>query len=225
MIISDIWVTSDLHLFHPSVCFYRMHRRWPTTEERAQIKTEIIDWHTNRLAGQWDARIRPQDTVIVCGDLTANNGMVEHALEWVKARPGVKRFVLGNHDPAHPMYRDAHKWDGIYYQAFKSVSTSATMNLALPRSGDKVRVKLSHFPYSGDGDSKEDRCTQDRLSDEGLPIVHGHVHTKDQATRSQRGTPQIHIGVDAWGMAPVKMTVVADLLETMIHPAALEDLL
>lgn len=221
---SDIWVTSDLHLFHPAMAFYRMYRRWPTGDEREQIKTEIINWHTDRLAGQWDALVRPQDTVIVCGDLTASSSMVEHALEWVKARPGVKRLILGNHDPAHPMHRDAHKWDGIYYRAFQSVSTSATMNL-VPRAGGKVRVRLSHFPYSGDGDSKEDRCTQDRLRDEGLPVIHGHVHTRDKATRSKRGTPQIHIGVDAWDMAPVKMTWVADVLATMLNPPALGDLL
>lgn len=222
---SDIWVTSDLHLFHPAMAFYRWRRRWPTSEERAQIKPELIDWHTDRLAGQWDAYVRPQDTVIVCGDLTANSSMVEHALRWVNERPGVKKLILGNHDPAHPMHRDADRWDGVYYQAFKSVSTSATRNLALPRSGGKVRVRLSHFPYSGDGDGREDRCTQDRLRDERLPIIHGHVHTKDKVTRSKRGTPQIHVGVDAWDMAPVNLRAVASLLEMMLKPGELEDLL
>lgn len=223
--LSDIWVTSDLHLFHPAMCFRRARSRWPTAEEKAQIRPELIDWHTNRLASLWDTSVRPQDTVIVCGDLTANSRMVDHALRWIDERPGVKRFILGNHDPAHPMHRDAHKWDGVYYQAFKSVSTSATMNLVLPRSGDKVRVKLSHLPYSGDRDGAEDRCTQDRLPDEGLPIIHGHVHTEDRVTRSKRGTPQIHIGVDAWALGPVNMRTVADYLELAMNPPALEDLL
>lgn len=57
------------------------------------------------------------------------------------------------------------------------------------------KLVLSHFPYSRDRGL--DRYTEYRMPDCGMPVVHGHTHSKRRATRSVDGSRQIHVGFDA----------------------------
>lgn len=216
---AGVWFTSDLHLFHRAMAWYRFYGRWPTEEDRQSDRFthdgELVQWHNDMLAARWDATVRKGDKVWVCGDLTANSSFLDPALEWIKQRPGTKHLVLGNHDPAHPMHRDSHQWEWRYHRYFHSVGTSRERNIVLP-DGTKHRLLLSHFPYTGDGDLQEDRATQHRLRDEGRLLVHGHVHTEERLTFSQSRspagfTPQIHVGVDAWSFYPVSLEQVVQL--------------
>lgn len=217
-----VYFTSDLHLGHRAMAWFREHGSWPQAEERALITPELIEAHDSMLADGWDSVVKKDDIVWVLGDLTANHKHVPYALEWVKARPGRKHIVLGNHDPAHPMHSESHKFEKQYYDAFDSVGIVRRRYIPLG-DGSRQKVLMSHFPYTGDGDLKEDRDTQFRLRNEGLPLLHGHVHSKDKLTLSvlttQEGNytiqvaKQIHIGVDAWDFTPVSMEQVAEILD------------
>lgn len=66
---------------------------------------------------------------------------------------------------------------------------------------------LSHFPYEGDHDGREDRYQQWRLRDEGAWLINGHVH--GAWTLRNR---QINVGVDKW-LFPIEQGVMASLID------------
>lgn len=205
---SNLWFTSDLHLGHRAVAYDRRYGGWP--KDRSLITPEDVTWHDTMLAENWDAVVDKDDVVWVLGDLIANPNSLTMALEWIEARPGVKHLILGNHDPAHPMNRDGWKWLYRYRPAFASVQQSARRRI------DGQEVLLSHFPYMGDGDGKGDRDQQWRLLNLGVPILHGHVHSKHVITHScvpgGNLVKQIHVGLDAWDYTPVSLDQVVGLL-------------
>jgi calcineurin-like phosphoesterase family protein len=183
--------TSDLHLGHEKVADLR---GFASTEE-----------HDAALLERWKERVAPADVVWVLGDLCAGGALATaRALTALREWPGRKRLVLGNHDRAHPMYRDAHRWAPAYASVFEWVTPAARTKV------QGVEVLLSHFPY--ERDRGETRHAQWRLRDEGLPLLHGHTHGTERLTvtppwRADR--VEVHVGVDAWGLAPVSDAVVA----------------
>jgi calcineurin-like phosphoesterase family protein len=189
---------------------------WPTQEERHLITPEMVADHDAMLAERWDKTVRKDDVVWVLGDLTANTKHVPMAIDWFNKRPGRKHLVLGNHDPAHPMHSESHKFEKIYYEAFESVGTMRKRHIPMA-DGSRQTVLLSHFPYDGDGDGREDRASQYRLRNEGLALLHGHVHSKDKVTYTDDfgdlEAVQIHVGVDAWDFTPVSLEQVAEILD------------
>lgn len=195
----------------------RKYGEWP--QDRSLITPELIQWHDKLLAQNWDATIAPTDTVWVLGDLVANNKHLDEALVWMASRPGIKRFIFGNHDAGHPMHRDAHLAQPKYRNAFASAEMAAKRVITI--DGQKVTLLLSHFPYTGDGDSKEqDRDTQWRLREEstattfGLPVLHGHTHTAEKVSYGEwGGSLQIHVGLDAWDLRPIPEAEIIKLLE------------
>lgn len=212
-----VYFTSDLHLFHRAVAYDRRYGGWP--KDRSLVTSEDVVWHNNLLAERWDATVRPDDVVWVLGDLIANNKFLTDALEWVNNRPGTKHIVLGNHDPAHPMHSESHKFEDAYRTAFKSVGTMRKRTVVLG-DGSKQTVMLSHFPYEGDGDGSAEREIQYRLRNQGLPILHGHTHSKNKVTGAcpdllTGPSKQIHVGLDAWDYTPVPLEAVVELLDAV----------
>lgn len=181
---SEIWLTSDTHLGHD---FVSRLRGFDSHVE-----------HDAHLARRWDRKVRDGDEVWVLGDVALNGWFAR--MEWFADRPGIKHLVLGNHDRAHPSQRNAHDHIAAYARVFTTVQTAASLKGLL----------LSHFPY--DGDRGKDRQTQWRLRDEGVPLAHGHLHDDVTARLSQRGTPMVHVGLDAWGLAPVTLHEVRSLI-------------
>ena len=202
-----VWYTSDLHIDHNSVAHHRWHAfngNPRDFDDDVLHDADIIAWHNNLLAANWDALVRKDDVVYVVGDISSgsSNGQ-RNALDWIKARPGRKKLILGNHDGPFPNGHDkSGKWLRAYLDAFASVSMMDTHKIA----GHKVMV--SHFPYSGDhGD--HDRYQQYRLRPIDRPIIHGHTHSsgKWSAAVGSGGKilPQVQVGVDAWNFSPVSL--------------------
>ena len=56
--------------------------------------------HAEKLRTNWEAIIRPEDTVIICGDISWGLKLEEAKadLDWVHELPGKKIFFKGNHD-------------------------------------------------------------------------------------------------------------------------------
>jgi calcineurin-like phosphoesterase family protein len=163
------------------------------------------------VADVWDSTVHPKDTVIVMGDISINGS--DEALEWHRQRTGTKILIMGNHDPVWPFYRDAQK----KFQQWGEVFT-AMFPFWRRKLGGKYFL-LSHFSYMGtgaEGHGVEDRFPQFRLPDMGVPLVHGHTHDANQRAHiSDLGTPQLHVGLDAWNMQLVSQDAVQGWLE---HP-------
>jgi calcineurin-like phosphoesterase family protein len=185
---SNLWLTSDTHLGHKFVSRLRGY--------------ETPDEHDAALARTWTKQVRADDEVWVLGDLALGGWAAR--ISWFGRVPGRKHLVLGNHDRAHPLNRNGHEHLDAFRAVFATVQTAASISLGAGR------VMLSHFPYSGD--HGEDRYPEWRLRDAGVPLVHGHTHGTERLTRSPLGTPQVHVGLDAWGQRLVHRTEVTALL-------------
>lgn len=203
----SVWFTSDLHIGHDAVAQMRM-------------SAVVADAHDCMLADNWDRVVNPEDQIWVLGDLSGGGTeATAHALNWVADRPGVKHLIAGNHDPVHPMHRDSHRWQSAFSQVFASVQPFARRKIGAHR------VLLSHFPYTGD--RGEDRCSQYRLRNEGMPLLHGHTHSPERTSFAAhtsindlltRLALQIHVGVDAWRYYPVHIDTLARFLNHAADP-------
>lgn len=193
-----VWFTSDLHLGHAKAA---EHRGYDNVLE-----------HDHAIYSGWKEVVKPDDDVWVLGDLAASSPT--YALTVLGLLPGRKHLVLGNHDQAHPMHRDAHKHLRKYLEVFSSVAQSARRRI------DGEEVLLSHFPYHRD--RGEVRHTQWRLRDEGRWLLHGHTHGSERVTLAPAMigpyfmghiTKEIHVGVDAWGFQPVSLDTISALIK------------
>ncbi len=187
---SETWYTSDLHIGHRLI-----------SEKRGF--QEVQD-HNLELATRWDSIVSPADKVWILGDISGGSERGERlALEWLRERPGTKHLVSGNHDSVHPMHSKAHLRIQVFLDVFASVQQSAYRRLA----GEAI--VLSHFPYleSSHPDDTHGGFEQWRLPFCGTWLLHGHIHSKTR----QHGR-NIHVGLDAWDLAPVSIDVVAQMM-------------
>lgn len=76
------------------------------------------------------------------------------------------------------------------------------------RAGQSIMA--SHYPYSGDTQG-DDRHIAHRPVDRGHPLLHGHTHDRENGPFGH----QFHVGVDAFGFAPIPMTLVDAWLEDL----------
>lgn len=203
---ANVFFTSDLHIGHRKIAMLRAAAFGGDLSFDPEVDdASAIQWHDSKLAAHWDEAIGKDDIVWVLGDISSGtNGAQLAALEWIRERPGTKHLVIGNHDGCHPMYRDSHKWQRIYMDgAFESAQTAARRRLALPEG--HCNALMSHFPYKGDTAGGTERFHQWRLPNLGKDyIIHGHTHRPEKF-----GGMQIHVGVDAWEMKPVKLETIA----------------
>lgn len=206
MELNDVFVTSDLHFGHRKVSEVRGF--------------ESTDDHDRHLIERWQETVPKNATVFVLGDIAGRRDDHKHALNLLAGLNGVKYLISGNHDAAHPVHVEAFDVLPDYQYVFRSVQPFVQVRVNIP-SGPGVpglrRILMSHFPYAGTGGDGEgrtqDRWSQFRLPDMGQTLIHGHTHRADQRGHlSDDGTPQVHAGLDAWGMAPVSMRAVADLI-------------
>lgn len=188
--------TADLHLGHQLVAGLR---DFASVEEHDRtIMDNLVD------------AVGTSDTLWVLGDISSGGSAGQrHALalidEMLTSRGRTVHLIAGNHDGIHPLHRNALKWDAAYRQVFTSVQPFARRRLT------GRTVWLSHFPWKGGGDHTEhDRYETVRLGDDGTSwLLHGHTHSSETVDRTRR---QLHVGLDAWGLSPVPVDTVADLI-------------
>lgn len=194
---STVWFTADLHLGHQLVAELRGY--------------EQTDDHDTVIMSNIRTMTRPGDTIWILGDLSSGGSVGQRnalaRLATLKDEGRTLHLIAGNHDSIHPLHRTALKWDEAYRDVFTSVQPFARRKIA------GQRVWLSHFPWRGGGDHTEvERYDTVRLNDDGASwLMHGHTHSPEPINRGRR---QIHVGLDAWGLKPVPMDTVAELLET-----------
>lgn len=180
-----VFYWADLHVSHALVAEHRGY----------SSRTE----HDEALAEAWVETVTKRDSIWLLGDLAASSP--RPGLDLLAKLPGTKHLVLGNHDVAHPMHLDAHRHQRKYLDVFATVQTGATRRVG------NHHALLSHFPYEGDGQGREDRYSQWRLRDEGRWLIHGHVHEVWRI----RGR-QINVGVDHCP-SPASADELSDLMD------------
>lgn len=189
-----IYFTSDTHFSHARII------------ELANRPFTDVNHMNEMMVKQWNETVGPEDYVIHCGDVAL--GPIRESLEYIRRLAGIKILVIGNHDRNFRLGKrsgglEPDEWDDEYKEyGFNYVDQSATVDLGNEETGP-LYFHVSHFPY--DGDSHDgDRFDKARLPDDGTPLIHGHTHSHGHpVTRSNKGTVQIHVGVDAWKYRPV----------------------
>lgn len=188
--------TSDLHIAHALVA-------------RERGFGDDLDAHSAALAANWDAVVRPDDRVFVLGDIAMNPR--KGAFDFIDARPGVKHLIAGNHDAVASFHSSAIKAQKEWLTHFDTVHDF--LQLKFGTTNGTKKVLLSHYPYMGEGAERdyEDRLSQFRLRDEGMPLLHGHTHSKTL----HESPYSLHVGLDAHDMQLVSEQYVQKWLDTL----------
>jgi calcineurin-like phosphoesterase family protein len=151
-----------------------------------------MDWELVRL---WNETINPSDTVYHLGDVSLNKN---RAADFVPKLNGLKILIPGNHDKCWSM---SERWVEFYKtMGFNDVQRHMILEIA----GQKVN--LTHMPYKSQQDIDQ-RYMEDRLEDQGSWLLHGHCHG-----RHRMKNKQIDVGVDAWEMRPISISIVEQLI-------------
>jgi len=208
------YFTSDLHIGHRLVAGIRGF--WQGDGEPGSDSEPDTDAHSRVLIESWK-HVKSDDIVWVLGDLCVSGKWWPGALRLIQDyMPGRKRLICGNHDPVSSIHREAWKYQRAALEVFETVQDYGTIRIA------GQTVLMCHYSYAGSGSEGLDdetgkprsteRYTEFRLTDCGRPLIHGHTHGKERLHFSDAGTPQIHVGLDAWHMQLVSVHQVEQLL-------------
>lgn len=190
---SKIFFTSDTHYYHNNVIRY-CDRPYTSVEE---MNEDMVK--------KWNEIVSPDDVVYHLGDFSLAIRPVEL---FTPRLNGVKYLVPGNHDWIHPTHkkgrRNMEKWVQKYMECGWYILPNVGMQLTL--NYEIGAVNLCHMPY---GDRRFPLHTSE---DNGNILLCGHVHEKWKTRRSDRGTLMINVGVDVWGMRPVRLDEIVNLI-------------
>ena len=188
------FVTSDTHFSHARI-IELAGRPFTSVEE---MDAELIR--------RWNETVAPDDIVLHLGDLAL--GPIAESLPLTAQLHGHRFLVPGNHDrvsPATQSRRAIERFAPLYEEAGWTILPEVISGF---RAG--AHILASHYPYSGDTQD-EDRHPAHRPIDRGLPLLHGHTHDRENGPIGH----QFHAGVDAFGFAPIPMTLVDAWLEDL----------
>lgn len=190
------YFTSDLHFGHELVA---QDRGFDTAEEHDKAV----------LNGLRDV-LGEGDRLYILGDISGGRHE-SYALDLLTDLFGERsvkmHLVLGNHDSAHPMHSVSTRPEVRlpYSLPFFSMDSMGTIKHR------KKKIMMSHFPYHGDRGIT--RYPEYRIQDCGVPILHGHTHSTEKTSYSDKGTLQINVALDAWGMKPALKSQLTDLID------------
>lgn len=154
--------------------------------------------------------VKPTDVVFVQGDVAM--GTIAESLPMVARMNGRKHLIPGNHDRNHPVMvkgrvEQANRWTAEYRKVFRSILPLEYMTTL--SHDPRARILMSHFPYEGDSHG-EDRYTEYRPVDNGLPLVHGHVHSAWRTNGRQ-----FNVGIDANNLRPTHEDEICEWLDSL----------
>jgi calcineurin-like phosphoesterase family protein len=182
-----LWFTSDEHFWHRNV-IKLCNRPFSSLDNMHQ---ELIKRFNNL--------VKPEDTVIHCGDFCFGSG--GRAREILSQLNGKHILVIGNHDKGAISSMNA---------GFILVITELSL-----RIGNK-KVIVKHYPYRPLFFRRlwnkirypyELRYLERRPENKGGWLIHGHTHRKDKLLEKQ-----INIGVDAWNYRPVSLSEIESII-------------
>jgi calcineurin-like phosphoesterase family protein len=217
-----IYFTSDQHYSHKNVIKYckRPFTRHavpidPNTpppfsekEKLAALELDVLEMN-EELVKRHNETVSPSDTVYHLGDFSLSKYAVRKYLPRLK---GTHYLIQGNHDYSHPVISKTPQElvtnRKIYTDSgFKDIFETLTMNI----KGEDVI--MSHFPYLDPNPKYAQKYPDFRFPDNGLVLLHGHVHDSWSTKYSPKGTLMINVGVDVWDFRPVSIEAIASLIK------------
>ncbi|AWN03997.1 phosphoesterase [Rhodococcus phage Peregrin] len=187
--------SSDQHFWHANILEFD-DRPFKSIEE---MNEEIVARHNSVVA--------QDDEYHNVGDVLLGQGFAEH-LSIIGRLNGIRKLYPGNHDRVSHVNKQ--KYRALYWDAYSEYFEIMPDNFQVNLQG--TTFNISHFPYDGDH-LKEERYVDKRAVDNGLPLIHGHTHSKNKISYSKNGTLQICISVTAWDYYPAHENEILDLLE------------
>jgi calcineurin-like phosphoesterase family protein len=142
---ADIWVISDTHFNHANILTFKDYAGKPPRE------FDSVDHMNQCMLDNWNDVVKPNDTVIHCGDVLFGPDKVDWLTANFAKLPGKKRLVLGNHDNVKflaPFFKDIQLW----IQKDNFIFTHTPLH----------STTLAEAHRFGDGD---------------ILNVHGHIHS------------------------------------------------
>lgn len=188
------FITSDTHFSHARISELAARPFGSVTEMDAE------------LIRRWNEAVAPTDVVLHLGDLAL--GPIADSLPLTAQLNGRKLLVPGNHDrvsPATQSRRAIERFTPLYEEAGWIILPDVIEGT---RRG--TRILASHYPYSGDTHDA-DRHTSHRPVDRGIPLLHGHTHDRENGPVGH----QFHVGVDAFGYAPIPFWLIDAWLDDL----------
>lgn len=193
--------TSDWHLLHAGIMNHEPELRGGF-DSPLEMTEAVIDAH--------NSRVKPRDIVFCLGD--AALGKIADSLPMIAKMNGQIFLIPGNHDRIHPIMTKGRpaqieRWNAEYRKVFKGI---LSLNYLTTLNHDpRARILMSHFPYEGDSHG-EDRHTEYRPVDTGLPLVHGHVHSQWRTNGRQ-----FNVGIDANNLLPTHEDEICEWMNTL----------
>ena len=188
---AEIYRTSDTHFGHNKEEIWRARGFRSVGEHDAGVFDSLASVLT------------AEDSLIHFGDVGIE-GSWELALDYMRALPGRKTLIIGNHDRIFENKRDRAK----FWPAYAEVFTGGIFGMTRERLAGRSFVQ-SHFPY-WPNDRVVARHEQFRAPNAGLPIVHGHTHSEDR----HEWPNHFGVGWDAW-RRPVAQNELIEWLLTL----------
>src|SRR6056300_1835070 len=141
---ADIFVISDTHFNHEAILTFKDYAGKPprTFDSVEQMNECMLD--------NWASVVKPDDTVIHCGDVLFGVDKVDWMTANFAKLPGKKRLVLGNHDNVKmlaPFFKDIQLWV------------------------DLPGLIFTHTPMHESTLAEKHRFVEPKIN------VHGHIHT------------------------------------------------
>lgn len=187
------WLMADTHLGH-------------RVAARARGFGEDVQAHDATILRNLARKVRDGDDLYLLGDL-AFDGWVER-MPALAQLPGNLHIILGNHDRPAPNNPRGHHYQRTLMEASRALSVLPYAQI----NYKGAKFLLSHYPYNGDHVAGEERYTQWRLLDLGLPIIHGHTHSSEKLSFSALGTPQVCVSAEAWDLQPANLHQIKELI-------------
>lgn len=104
---ADTWVISDTHFNHAAILTFKDYAGKPPRT------FDSVDHMNQCMMDNWVSVVKPNDTVIHCGDVLFGHDKVDWLEKNFAKLPGKKRLVLGNHDNVKflaPFFKDIQLW-------------------------------------------------------------------------------------------------------------------
>lgn len=150
---------------------------------------DIDDMHEAIVNG-WNQRVSDRDLVWVIGDVAFASP--KKVRPFIDRMDGYKILVRGNHDPKP---KDCLK-----------MGFNAVIDGPLEVQIGGLRCLVSHYPYH---DPRDERYVERRPKDNGLWLIHGHVHSEWKVKDRQ-----INVGCDAWDFKPIDTETIKSVIST-----------
>ena len=163
-----MWITSDLHFGHKNIMSF-------CPETRARFKGDV-KYMTEAMIEEWNARVEPEDTVYILGDVAFMSG--SEAGRTVNRLNGNKILVEGNHDRKTLL-------DSTFRSAFEEV------HKYLDITYDGHKIVMFHYPIA----------EWDQMH-RGALHFHGHLHGGVSGLEKYRA---LDVGMDSTGEIVISM--------------------